>query len=140
MCVVCVCFLPIHSGHHIRWPYQPGSHRRKVTQDFSSSFGGACLNVSLREEGFSHSFPSSAVKSDFCFYFLFSSEKNSVYRDRTHVPTCQKVTRLPLSYRGDYYSKKKQIALRPSAQYYDLIIAMVWVCFFVCTNRRRKVD
>ena len=34
--VVCVCgfFLPIHSGHQVRWTYQPGSHRRKVTQDF----------------------------------------------------------------------------------------------------------
>ena len=38
----------------------------------------------------------------FCFVlFCFFSEKNLVYRDRTHVPTCQKVTRLPLSYRGD---------------------------------------
>ena len=27
-CVVCVvCFLPIHSGHQVRWTYQPGSHR-----------------------------------------------------------------------------------------------------------------
>ena len=33
MCV-CVCFLPIHSGHQVRWTYQPGSHRRKVTPDF----------------------------------------------------------------------------------------------------------
>ena len=33
MCV-CVCFLPIHSEHQVRWTYQPGSHRRKVTQDF----------------------------------------------------------------------------------------------------------
>ena len=33
LCVV-VCFLPIHSGHQVRWTYQPGSHRRKVTQDF----------------------------------------------------------------------------------------------------------
>ena len=33
-CTVCVCFLPIHSGHQVRWTYQPGSHRRKVTQDF----------------------------------------------------------------------------------------------------------
>ena len=31
---VCVYFLPIHSGHQVRWTYQPGSHRRKVTQDF----------------------------------------------------------------------------------------------------------
>ena len=35
---MCVCFLPIHSGHQVRWTYQPGSHRRKVTQDFSSTF------------------------------------------------------------------------------------------------------
>ena len=31
LCSVCVCFLPIHSGHQVRWTYQPGSHRRKVT-------------------------------------------------------------------------------------------------------------
>ena len=37
----------------------------------------------------------------FLFLFLFFCEKNPVCRDRTHVPTCQKVTRLPLSYRGD---------------------------------------
>ena len=36
-------------------------------------------------------------------FFYFLSEKNPVYRDRTDVPTCQKVTRLPLSYRGDRY-------------------------------------
>ena len=35
---VCVCFLPVHSGNQVRWTYQPGSHRRKVTQDFSSTF------------------------------------------------------------------------------------------------------
>ena len=41
---VCVlCFLPIHSGHHVRWTYQPGSHRRKVTQDFSSTFFMRCV-------------------------------------------------------------------------------------------------
>ena len=46
MCVcvcVCVCFLPIHSGHQVRWTYQPGSHRRKVTQDFSSTFFLRCV-------------------------------------------------------------------------------------------------
>ena len=40
MCV-CVCvfvrFLPIYSGRQVRWMYQPRSHRRKVTQDFSST-------------------------------------------------------------------------------------------------------
>ena len=34
-------------------------------------------------------------------FFFFVCEKNPVYRDRTYVSTCQKVTRLPLSYRGD---------------------------------------
>ena len=34
-------------------------------------------------------------------FFYFFGEKNTVYRDRTHVPMCQEVTRLPLSYRGD---------------------------------------
>ena len=44
VCVcVCVCFLPIHSGHQVRWTYQPGSHRRKVTQDFSSAFLLRCV-------------------------------------------------------------------------------------------------
>ena len=78
--------------------------------------------------GFRHSFPSSTVKSHFVhlrfnrfppvghFYFYFLSEKNPVYRDRTHVPTCQKVTRLPLSYRSErciyyYQSFPKQALL-----------------------------
>ena len=43
VCCVCVCFLPIHSGHQIRWTYQPGSHRRKVIQDFSSTFFLRCV-------------------------------------------------------------------------------------------------
>ena len=36
-----MCFLPIFSGHQVRWTYQPGSHRRKVTQEFSSTFSSA---------------------------------------------------------------------------------------------------
>ena len=36
----------------------------------------------------------------FYFGFLVFSEKNPVCRGRTHVPTCQKVTRCRLSYRG----------------------------------------
>ena len=35
---MCLCFLPIHSGHQVRWTYQPGSLGRKVTQYFSSTF------------------------------------------------------------------------------------------------------
>ena len=38
-----LCFLPIHSGHQVRWTYQPGSHRRKVTQDFPSTFFLRCV-------------------------------------------------------------------------------------------------
>ena len=40
---MCVCFLPIHSGHQVLWTYQPGSHRRKVTQGFSSTFFLRCV-------------------------------------------------------------------------------------------------
>ena len=63
MCVL--CFLPIHSGH--QWTYQPGSHRRKVTQDFSSTFFLRCVPLFFSREGFSHSFPSSTVKSIFAY-------------------------------------------------------------------------
>ena len=37
----------------------------------------------------------------FFYYYYYFKKKNPVCRDRTHVPTCQKVTWLPLSYRGD---------------------------------------
>ena len=42
--VVCVCFLPIHSGH--QWTYQPGSHRIS----HPPSFCGACLNFSREKD------------------------------------------------------------------------------------------
>ena len=47
-----VCFLPIHSGHQVRWTYQPGSHRIS----HPPSFCGACLNFS-REKDSAISFP-----------------------------------------------------------------------------------
>ena len=47
----------------------------------------------------------------FIFYFLFFSEKNPVYRDQTHVPTCQKVTRLPLSNTENTVSEAVHIEL-----------------------------
>ena len=28
-CSVCMCFLPIHSGHQVCWTHQPGSHRQE---------------------------------------------------------------------------------------------------------------
>ena len=48
---VCVCFLPIHSGHQVRWTYQPGSRRRKSHRIFHPpSFCGACLNFSREKD------------------------------------------------------------------------------------------
>ena len=34
-----------------------------------------------------------STRGHFFFFFFFFSEKNPVCRDRTHVPTCQRVTR-----------------------------------------------
>ena len=48
------------------WTHQPGSHRRKVTQDFST-FLLRCLPSFLSREGFSRPFPSSTVKSNFVY-------------------------------------------------------------------------
>ena len=62
---VCVCFLPTHSG--LQWTYQPGSHRKKVTQDFPSTFFLRCLPQFFSREGFSHFLPSSTVKSSFVY-------------------------------------------------------------------------
>ena len=71
VCVsVCFFFLPIYSGHQVRWTYQPGSHRRKVTQDFSSPVLLRCVPQFFSREGFSHSFPSSIVKSNFVLLLL----------------------------------------------------------------------
>ena len=68
LCVcACACFLPIHSGHQVRWTFQPGSHRRKVTQDFSSTFFLRCVPSFFSREGLGHSFPSSTVKSNFVY-------------------------------------------------------------------------
>ena len=44
---VCVCVILIYSGHQVRWMYQPGSHRRKITQDFSSTFLLRCMPLFL---------------------------------------------------------------------------------------------
>ena len=67
-----VCCLPIYSGRHVRWMYQPGSHRRKATQDFSSTFLLLrCMPLFFSREGFSRSFPSSTAKSNFVYYWRF---------------------------------------------------------------------
>ena len=55
----------------------------------------------------------------FSFSFYFFSEKNPVCRDRTHVPTCQKLTWLPLSYRGDRH-RTAMIAMFLNTTYDDI--------------------
>ena len=80
------------------WTHQPGPHRRKVTQDFST-FLLRCLPYFFSREGFIHPFPSSTMKSNFVyprvnrspcwalffiFYFLFSS--CDCTEIRTHIP------------------------------------------------------
>ena len=71
------------------------------------SFCGACLNFS-REKDSAVPFPRRPLSRILCtndfivlhplgilflFFFCFYSEKNPVCRDRTHVSTCQRVTR-----------------------------------------------
>ena len=77
---VCV-FLPIHSGHQVRWTYQPGSHRsNKVTQDFSSIFLLRCVPYFFSREGFSHSFPSSTVNRILCTNDLIVLHSLGIFR------------------------------------------------------------
>ena len=47
--------------------------------------------------------------------FFVIVRKIPFYRDRTHVPMCQKVTRLPLSYRGNR----------------QIILIVTYVCMYV---------
>ena len=48
------------------WTHQPGSHRRKVTQNFST-FLLRCLPSFLSRKGFSRPYPSSTVKSNIVY-------------------------------------------------------------------------
>ena len=88
------------------WTHQPGSHRRKATQDFSP-FLLRWLPQFLSREGFSRLFLSSTVKSNFVYprinhsplvghgfsIFIFFVRKNPNSCDcteiRTHVPTSE---------------------------------------------------
>ena len=118
-----LCFLPIHSGHHVRWAYQPGSHRRKVTQEEGHtgilihllSVVRAFIFLARRIQPFlslvDHEVEFCVHPLGFfiCFLFVCFFVRKFACRDRTHVPTCQKVTRLPLSYRGDRLSRVSSI-------------------------------
>ena len=57
VCKCVCCFLLIYSGRQVFWTYQPGSHRRKVTQDsHPPSFCGDCHNF-IREKDSAIPFP-----------------------------------------------------------------------------------
>ena len=78
-----------------------GGRSRRISHP--PSFCRACLNFS-REKDSAIPFPRRPWSRIMCtndLIVLHPLGKNPVYRDRPHVPTCQKVTRLPLSYRGD---------------------------------------
>ena len=99
-----------------------------------SFFCGACLNFSREKV--------SATRWAFFFFFFFS-EKNPVCRDRTHVPTCQKVTRLPLSYRGGRDNDRK-LTYRSSATRYIRHLPVVLVVFvfhtisYICDSMSKR--
>ena len=78
------------------------SHRRKVAQDFSSTFLLRCLPSFFSREGFSRSFPSSTVKSSFVYPRVSCSplvgQKNTACVTAPKfelTPQRQKVSRLP---------------------------------------------
>ena len=111
---VCVFFFLIHFEHQVRWTYQPGSHRKKITQDFSSTFFLRCVPHFFSREGFSHSFPSSTVKSNFCvltiqhplgilfsFFSFFSEKIPFAGIELTSQRVRGYMVLVPLSYRGD---------------------------------------
>ena len=88
MCVL--CFLPIYSGHQVRWTYQPGSHTGFLIH--LPSVVRAFIFLAKRIQPFL-----SLVDREVEFCVLVGHFTGI----RTHVPTCQKVTRLLLSYQGD---------------------------------------
>ena len=69
VCVIFQFILDIKFGGRISQGHTGGrSHRsRKVTPDFSPAFLLRCVPYIFSREGFSHSFPSSAVKPNFVY-------------------------------------------------------------------------
>ena len=112
---VCVCFPPIYSWRQVCWMYQPGSHRRKITQDFTSTILLRCMPFFFSREGFGRPFPSSTVKSNsvysrfkrsslvghiFLSFFFFSEEKFQLPRFELTPQCVRRLRGYQLSYRG----------------------------------------
>ena len=84
MCVcVCVCASHLLWTSGCLWTYQTGSHRRKVTWDFSA-FRLRCLLRFFSREEFSRSFPSPTLKS------IFSTNEPIVLLFFNHDPLISK--------------------------------------------------
>ena len=113
VCVVCVFFPSILDIKFVGRTSRGHTGGRSHRIFNPPSFCGACLDF-CREKDSAIPFPRRPRSRILCtnelivlhplgiFFFCFFvfSEKNPVCRDRTHVPTCQKVTRCRLSYRG----------------------------------------
>ena len=93
---LCVC----EFSSHLFWTSNSLEVPAGVAQDFSSTFLLQCVPLFLSREGFSRSFPSSTVKSN--------REKISVAGNQSHVPTCQKVTRLPTKLPGEKRKEREK--------------------------------
>ena len=107
---VCLCVLSSHwFWTPDLWTHQLGSHRRKFTQDLSTSLL-RCLPYFLSREGFRHLFPSSTLKSNFVYPRIVRSPL--VGRVFLFEPTSQrqKVSRLPTEPPGRATSSKSTVA------------------------------
>ena len=154
LCVCVLCFLPIYFGRQVRWMYQPGSHRRKVTQDFSSAFlfCGPCLYFS-REKDSAIPFPRRPWSRILCandlivlhyylvgifvFVLFFCEEKSQLPGFEL---TSQLVIRLrgyQLSYRGDRHYYLPFLYQVNNVYIYPLFALTVEVLFFTSARMKR---
>ena len=114
VCCVCVFFPFILDIKFVGRTSRGHTGERSHRISHPSSFCGACLNFSPEKDS-AISFPRRPCSRILCtndlivlhllgisfFSFFFLVRKIPFTGIRTHVPTCRKVTRLLLSYRGD---------------------------------------
>ena len=111
---VCVYFLPIYSGRQVCRTYQPGSHRRKVTLDFSTTFLLRCVPCFFREQDSAFPFPRRPGRCRILctndlivlhllgfFMFCFSKEKSQLPGFDFTFQYVRRLRGYQLNYRGD---------------------------------------
>ena len=132
-----VCFLPTHSGHHVRGTYQPGSHRIFNPP----SFCGACLNFS-REKDSAIPFRRRRWSRVLCTNDLIVIHPLGTWFFSEKIPfagielTSPRVKRLHgyLSYRGNRFGTSREIGL----QFWRRVDGRVYPAFF--GHGKVKVD